>query len=197
MSDTNSSATGGYLTQTVPALADDLLVDSLTAAIGAVVGIPGNLVRPRWQPNPPRSPENTVNWVAVGIAARRALDYPVIAHQAGGPDVLQRWVNYEVAVSMYGPNAQGNAETLRDGLYIRQNLEQLATADIKLTDAAPEITAAPELVNNQWYNRADMTIRFQAKTTRAYNVLDIASTSGTITADNSTASTETWTTNQE
>lgn len=178
----NTSATGGYLPQVNTALADQDLENALTALISGVLQMSAALVRPRWQAIPPKQPSPTTNWVSLGIVSRESKDYPVIKHHAGGPDTLTRWSTLRVAVSVYGPNASGLAEQLRDALYINQNFEQLSLQGIKLLDAG-NVTAVPDLFNMQWINRADVEIRLAQAVDRDYQVLDIASSQGTITTD--------------
>ena len=49
----NTSATGGYLAGQLAPLADDELDDAIQAAVASISGLPGDLVRPRWQPAGP------------------------------------------------------------------------------------------------------------------------------------------------
>lgn len=187
----NSSATGGYLPQVNTPLSDPAMEDVITAAISGILSFDNSMIRPRWQALPARQPPPTTNWVAIGITDRTAIDYPYIKHFNGGPDQLTRWSRITVAVSVYGPNAQGLAEQLRDGFYVSQNLEALATSSIKLTDIG-SITAVPDLYNVQWINRADMEMHLAVATNRTYNVLDIASSQGTITAVDGATTTAVW-----
>lgn len=176
------SSTGGYLTQLNTPLTDQALEDAITAAIRGIIGLPDGMVRPRWQPQPPKQPAPNVNWAAVGITERTGIDYPAIRHINGGPDRLTRWSRLTVMISIYGPGCQGLAEQLRDGFYIAQNGDQLATFGIKITDVG-RVTAVPDLFNMQWINRADLPLRLTQAVDRDYAVLDIASSHGVITAD--------------
>jgi hypothetical protein len=182
----NTSATGGYLPQVNAALSDQAIDDAITAVIAGILGISNSLIRPRWQPLPPRQPPPSANWVAMGITERRPMDYPYIRHFNGGPDQLTRWSQATAMVSVYGPGASGLAEQLRDGLYIAQNREALAASGISLTEAGT-VTAVPDLFNAQWINRADLELRFAIAIDRQYAVLDIAESTGTITADGGVA----------
>lgn len=170
------SSTGGYLQQQNVSLTDQQVTDAMQGAMVAIVGLPGNMVRPRWQVLPPRQPDVGTDWVALGITSRAPIDYPVIVDNKGkdGPSTLVRWSTITLLASFYGPNAQGNAETLRDGLYITQNMDALATDDVKLLDAG-ELTTVPEMLQNQWYNRVDIPVRFSVSTARDYNILGITS----------------------
>jgi len=183
----NTSATGGYLPQSNTPLADQDLENAITAAVAGVLNMSASMVRPRWQALPPKQPSPTTNWASVGITSRESMDYPVIQHHAGGPDTLTRWSTLRCAVSIYGPNASGLAEQLRDAFYINQNFEALSAIGIKLVDAG-NVTAVPDLFNMQWINRADIEIRLAQAVDREYQVLDIASSQGTITTDNDVTS---------
>lgn len=63
------SSTGGYLQPLDPApIADQALDVALQGIVAGVTGLPGNLVRVAWQPIPPKQPEYSVNWAAVGTS---------------------------------------------------------------------------------------------------------------------------------
>lgn len=192
----NSSATGGFLEQITPPFSDDDRMNALHDVVVGVLGLTPSLVRPRWQPNEPKQPDATTDWVALGITEVDGTDFPHFQHVNGGPSILTRWQQFAVMVSCYGPNAQRNITELRDSLYVPQNLESLNRFAIKLHGTQPT-TTVPELVNNQWINRVDMTVSFVQEVTRDYNILDIASSQGTITAnDGVTAQYDTSTTQE-
>ncbi|MGF6837063.1 hypothetical protein QF001_000930 [Paraburkholderia youngii] len=179
------SSTGGYLSPAVasPPLEDDALTAIFQQMIVGITGLPGNMVRPRWQPNPPKQPEPTTNWCALGIAVQTLDDGPAIIHNGAGngSDTYIRHEQIDVIASFYGPNAMQNAQLLADGLAIPQNLEQLKANDMNSVDTG-EIRAAPDLINEQWVRRYDMQLTFRRKITRAYNVLTILTATGTIQA---------------
>jgi hypothetical protein len=183
----NSSATGGYLRQLNTPLSDDALLDAIHDAIAGITGIAPELVRPRWQHLPPNQPPNTppaaTNWCAFGITDRTPINYPVIRHFAGGPDRVTRWSAVTVLASLYGPACHALAEQLRDGFYVDQNREQLGLVGVKLTEVG-ELTAVPDQVNLQWLNHVDIPIILAQSVDRDYDVLDIASSQGTITTEN-------------
>lgn len=177
----NTSATGGYLqpTSTVPP-EGDALDDILQEMVVGITGLNDQLVRPRWQPDPPGQPAVDVNWAGVGVISRTALDFPYIVHNpaGNGTDVLRRHNELEVQVSFYGPNADLLAEQLRDGLYISQNREQLAAHGIALIEVGQSIHA-PELINNvQWLDRVDITVRIRQVVERVYAIENILSAPG-------------------
>jgi hypothetical protein len=179
----NSSATGGYLRQTDTPLTNNQWDDTITNAVVGITGLDPILVRPRWQPMPPGQPPAEVDWCAVGITSRPATDYPFIRMNDNGVGAVQtRWFSLNVLASFYGPNAVVLAGQLQDGLYIPQNLEQLAKSGIKLTEAG-EPVVVPDLMHQQWIDRVDLPITFAAALDRSYDILSILSSEGTISTD--------------
>jgi hypothetical protein len=180
------SSTGGYLSPAVvsPPLEDDALTAIFQQMIVGITGLPGSMVRPRWQPNPPKQPEATVNWCALGVSVQTPDDGPAIVHSGAGDgaDTYIRHEQIDVLASFYGPNAKGYAQLLTDGLSIPQNLEQLKASDLNSVDTS-EIRAAPDLINEQWVRRYDMQLTFRRKITRTYGVLNILSAEGTVQTD--------------
>lgn len=170
----NTSATGGYLAGQLAPLADDELDDAIQAAVASISGLPGDLVRPRWQPTPPKTPEPDVNWIALGVTSTTPDAGPYIHHDGAGDGVThsQRHAELELLVSCYGPQAVGYANLLRDGFGIPQNMEALKRAGLGFVDTGA-VRRAPELVNQQWYNRADFTLRFRVATVQRWAVLSV------------------------
>lgn len=147
--------------------------------VASVSGLPGELVRPRWQPNPPKRPEYYTNWAAVGVTEVIADAGPAILHD-GASNAGQGWDEYQrhedlmVLVSFYGPQSHRKAYRLRDGLCIPQNLEQMIQQRVAFVDTGP-IRAAPELYNQVWTRRHDIELRFRRKAVRNYEILNILS----------------------
>jgi len=174
----NDSSTGGYLSPAVgsPPLEDDALDDLLHDLVAGVTGLPGSMVRPRWQPTVPKQPEPSVNWCAIGVTVQTNDASPAIQHDPAGDgsDVYQRHQDIELLCTFYGPAAKGYAQMLVDGLAIPQNNEQLGLNDMKFVSAGT-IRAAPDLVNQQWVRRYDVTVALRRKITRTYPVLNLLS----------------------
>ncbi|WP_285908116.1 hypothetical protein, partial [Pseudodesulfovibrio pelocollis] len=59
---TTSSASGGYLTPATAPLTQDQLVAVLHGAVSGITGLAAELIRPRWQPRPPKQPDHDVTW---------------------------------------------------------------------------------------------------------------------------------------
>lgn len=66
---TNTSATGGYLlpAKQFPLPGNLSFRQFLQQIFVGVSGLPGNLVFPRWQIAPPKQPDISTNWLAIGI----------------------------------------------------------------------------------------------------------------------------------
>lgn len=186
---TNTSADWpSYLTPaSSPSAPDeDAALDADLAAI--VVGICGfsdpNLVRPRWQPNPPNEPAADVDWCAIGVLSEETSTTADFVHvgTGDGHDNFARQEKISVVATFYGPNAKGNAKTLRDGVVVPQNRDMMKRVGLNMFDSSGPITTA-DLINTTWRRRADLSLRFVRMVNRVYNVENIVSGSGTIRTD--------------
>lgn len=165
----NTSATGGYLLPDGEAVPDDqYLEDVLQGFIKGVTGLSGTMVRPRFQVEPLPVPSIGVNWVAFGIQRQTPDDGPYF-EQSGEDATSIRHETFEVMLSFYGTQGQGFAKCFIDGVAIPQNIDQLKPHKIKLIGTGPVITA-PDLINEQYVHRFDITATFRRKTERKYGV---------------------------
>ena len=182
----NTSATGGYLAPTTPALPGNLTFQQfMQAVLVGITGLDGPLVRPRWQLNPPKQPQPDVDWMAFGISNKQA-DANGYLNVATSPtaSTLSRHETFDVECSFYGPDADANAQRLREGLQISQNREVLFKNNMAFKGDGP-IVAAPELVNDRWYHRRDITLTFARQIQSSYQILTITSSGGTVKTDGS------------
>lgn len=188
----NDSASGGYLVDQPPppATVNDLQA-ALQTALTALSGLPGSLVRPRWQPMPPVQPPVETTWLAVGVTNVEADEYPFLLHvgdvvlpgaTAPGYTIMQRHSTITVVASFYGPMADGTAAQVRDALYIPQNYEGLMPVGMKLR-TIHDIQRVPELINQQYVDRADLRMEFRAMSSRTYPIRDLAGADVTINTD--------------
>jgi hypothetical protein len=181
----NTSATGGYLAPTAPVPPDDVDLDNLLQELVAgVTGLPGEMVRPRWQPTVPKQPEPTENWCAMGVSVQTNDSGPAIRHDPAGDgsDTYTRHQQIDLMCSFYGPSAKGYAQRLADSISIPQNGEQLALNGMKFVSAS-DIQPAPALINQQWNRRYDLTLVLRRKITRTYPVLNLLSAEVQSTTD--------------
>ena len=179
----NTSATGGYLADVTPPAEGVALRRFIGELLRGVTGLPGDMVRPSWQENPPPMPAYGIDWLAYGVTARRV--------EAGEPwqaektdtsgAVLRRHEMLDVQLTAYGDNAEAILAALRDGLDVAQNREQLFLAGVTVADFG-QIVHAPELVNERWWNRADSTLTLRREVRREYPVLTFAAAVGDIAA---------------
>jgi hypothetical protein len=189
----SDSSTGGYLAPAAaPApLQGAGLNNAIQQAIAGITGLPGNLVRPAFQAEPPDWPDAGTAWCAFRYQRRPADLFPAIVHQptangGQGQDELQRYESIEVLCSFYDLGTTGQADyyaaTLRDGLSIPQNREALAAAAIVLVKTG-DILAVPVLVKQRWLYRADLSFTLRRTVQRDYPVLNVVSATGTIRTD--------------
>jgi hypothetical protein len=173
----NTSATGGYLAPTAPVPAEDDELDNLMQELVAgVTGLPGAMVRPRWQSTVPKQPEPNEDWCAIGITRQANDAGPAIQHDGAGEgsDEYVRHQEIDLLCSFYGPAAKGYAQLLADSMAVPQNSEQLALHGMKFIRVS-DIQPAPALINQQWNRRFDLTLTLRRKITRTYPVLNLLS----------------------
>lgn len=164
---------------------DDPWADFLCDIVAGVTGLDRNaLVRPLWQPEPPTQPDFTVDWVGVGVTNTEANYTPAVIHYGTGNgfDALQQFETATVLCAFYGPNAQGYAGLLRDGMFIDQNRAALRAAGVGFKEFGGIVRNA-EKVNEQWLNRADINMIVVREVRRNYPVLNLLSARGVIKAN--------------
>ena len=178
----NTSASGGYLVPSTTAPDHDAALDRIVQQmVVGITGLAGAMVRPRWQPNPPKQPEPSVDWCAIGVQSVTPDASPAIEHDGAGDgsDTVNRHEYIEFVASFYGPNGLGNATLLRDGFSLPQNVEAIGAAGLLYVGTSP-ITPAPALVSEQWVRKYDLRLTFRRQVSRTYPVLNLVSVVGTI-----------------
>lgn len=138
--------------------------DVLTALVQALTGLPENLVRPRWQPKPPKVPGPEVTWCAVGIVRRCAPPVSEVrrVRLPGGTESsrVETHELLEVLASFYGPQADELALALREGLQVEENRYPLREANMAYVQNGP-LTHVPERVNMRFIYRVDVPLTFR------------------------------------
>lgn len=176
----NTSATGGDLFPIGTLPLDDVDLDAVfQSLVTGITLLDGSLVRPRWQSGDPlvagapKQPEPQTDWCAIGVTVVKQSDGPWLVYDAPSNTELY-WDHEELTViaSMYGPNCQKNMRLLRAGLNVPQNTESLLPFMIRYVGCGP-IRTAPELVNQQWIRRQDITLDFRRKVEMTYGIDNI------------------------
>jgi len=185
----NTSASGGFLLPTNIQPASDFDIDrQLNVFIAGTAGLPGSLVRPRWQPEPPTIPAPSVDWIAFGkTKEEKQPGSPYIRHvpidesdpNDVGQDRLFHIGYLHYLVSFYGPNCEKIAGIVSDGLDVNQNHEVLDPLGLRLRYTGDQILI-PEQVNKVWYRRVDMELMFEHTYVREYAVQNIIEALGEI-----------------
>ena len=166
----NDSTAAGYLTPvSAPQAYDEALERELSQWARALSGLAPGMVRPRWTATQAALPAADVNWCGFGIIGFTADNAPAFVRQTDDGNQLWRHEVIETLASFYGPQSQSIATLFRDGLTVEQNNETLKTNELSLADYS-ELTAFPELINNQWVRRYDITVRLRRKVIRDYGI---------------------------
>jgi hypothetical protein len=184
----NTSASGGYLApEAVPApLEGEALLRFIQQFVVGITGLPGDMVRPRWQPEPPNIPSAGEAWAAIGVSARPSDTYPYVGEidtPEGGVAELQRHEDLNILSSFYGLGSGSLADEfcarLRDGLSISQNLEPLFHAGMGFISCGVPV-AVPSLLKERWLYRVDLPFGIRRAIVRRYPVRTILSAEGEV-----------------
>lgn len=179
----NNSATGGYLSSTLSPLPGSLsLEDFIHNVIAGVSGISNQLVRPKYQTNPPKQPPLETDWIAFSI---QNIDPDTFAYNgldANGNDLLKRQQTIEIQCSFYGPLSYENVNAFIDGFQIAQNLEALQIANMGFKETSKPVRG-PDLSNDRWVQRYEVSLFLVRQVVRTYPILSFASAMGTIHTD--------------
>lgn len=166
----NTSSSGGYLVETETAFNVERFFHDV---IMNLTGIDKTLVRPRWQPNEPTMPASGTDWIGFGVSD---LDVPESAYieenSTGLSATMKRHERYAVLCSFYGINARSNLRKMRDGLQVGQNREVMFANSFGYVGCSAA-THAPELINDVWHDRYDITFEFARELSKSYNIQSI------------------------
>ena len=182
---TNTSASGGYLAPSTTSAAQGVsLEDFLQAVFVGLSGLPGGLVRPRWQPKPPPQPSRDTTWISLGITRRRSLGYVDEAHDSSGDgqQTAEHHQQLEILVSAYGPDGAAVSDMIETSIQIRQNRDALYSAQVGFVEATDLLTTS-DLLNQEWVPRHDRTFILSRAVRRTYPILNILSAQGQFVSD--------------
>lgn len=171
----HDSTTRGYLAPVgeVPKY-DEALEREISRWIRGVSGLPATLVFPRWTDPQPPVPENGTTWCGFGITTVPMAFSPASVQVSEETSEQWAWERVTVICCFYGPRGASAAAAFRAGVFVEQNNTELNNrAGLTLTEVGT-LYNLPELINNQWVRRYDLTITLTRKTTRTYNINAIA-----------------------
>ena len=151
-------------------LQGDQLANFFHNWIQGIVGLPGQLIRPFWQAEPPNLPGAGINWMAFGIQSKVGDTFAV--ETPNSDTDLGSIVRHEVLnliTSFYGPDADSYASMLREGMSVTQNREPLDLFSMGLISCG-QIVAMPELLKEKWVYRADLKFSIKRRILINYNI---------------------------
>lgn len=189
----NDSSTGGYLVESgTPPLNDQSLRRFLHGVIAGITGIDNELVRQSWAANPAPVPSIDVDWVSYGITSQRPDNAPYQEQTDNDSSLMKRHEEFDIYCIFYGPNSQSFSSILRDGMYLSQNREQLFSVGMGLVGFS-DSQHLPELVNDRYFDRTDITMTLRREIIREYPILHFLGAYGDVIANReTTVLTETW-----
>lgn len=182
---TNDSTTGGFMLPVdIEPQNDTALDDAIHSTVVGLTGLSNELVRPRWQPNPPNQPMHTTDWAAFGVISAEPDAFAYEGHSSsmsGNVDtstsVVERDELLYVLCSFYGPNAARNDARLRAGLQIVQNRFALAAIHVGVVEYQKP-TRIPSLMKESWVPRVDATLVLRRRSVHTYQVRSVESPNG-------------------
>lgn len=185
----NTSASGGDLQpDTAPAPLDgEALQVFLQNWLAPLCGLPGNMVRPRWQPEPANIPVAGDAWMAFGLADRISDAFPYFEESSDGLVTrLQEQEELPLLCSFYDLGSTGLADRyaslLRSNLRIPQNWEPLRAGGFALAHVGT-MRQAPAIKATRWLFRMDLDVTLRRQIDRTYRVRSLVSAHGEIHTD--------------
>ena len=181
----NNSSTGGYLLpQKQPSPFGKLsFEDFLQTVFVGVSGLPGDLVRPKWQIDPPPNPPIETNWLAIALAEDDADTFAYSSVDQNGNNQFMRMEELAVQCTFNGPSSHELMRVVRDGLQLGQNREALKSVKMDFVSTTKGVRV-PDLLNERWVNRWEMTCYLRREDLRVYPILNFVSGSGTVILNN-------------
>lgn len=170
----NDSTAPGYLTPAGAGPAyDEGLEREISRWIRGLTGLPAKLVYPRWTDPQQAIPKNGTTWCAFGVTGIQEDFNPAYMQ---GAESAEQWSHETVSVIVcfYGPAGLTAATQFRDGMLLAQNNDELNRAGLTFMQQG-RILNLPELINNQWVRRYDLSVDLRRKIIREYGIKTLAS----------------------
>ncbi|MCE0438686.1 hypothetical protein LVW23_24720 [Klebsiella pneumoniae] len=133
-----------------------------------VTGLAATLVYPRWTDPQKQIPKNGTTWCAFGVTGIQEDFNPAYVQ---GEENTDQWSHETISLILcfYGPQGLATATRFRDGLLVAQNNEELNRSGLTFMQQG-RILNLPELINNQWVRRYDISVDLRRKITRQYGI---------------------------
>jgi len=170
----NDSTSPGYLTPVgdTPAYDKELEI-KISDWICGVSGLDVKWVFPRWTDPQITIPPKGTTWCAFGVTSMPRTGLPADI-QGDTSSEQWTWENVTIICCFYGPGGAALAATFREGIYVPQNNAELNRAGLSLVDV-DTLRSLPELINNQWVRRYDLTVTLSRKNVRSFNIRTLQS----------------------
>lgn len=174
------SSQAGYLRPGTSPPYGDELENIFQAVIVGVTGIPGRMVRPKFQKDPPSQPGFDIDWCAFSVYVEPTIWNAYKTLKPDGSYVVEGTEVLLVTCSFYGPHYQAMELTWRNGVQIGQNLDALYAAGMSFQSFNDPVVV-PVLLKEQWVKKADVKGTFHRWASRTYPVLSLTGADGTVT----------------
>lgn len=162
----------GFTGPVVWPLYDNPLDDFLHGFLAGLSGLSNQLVRPRWQPEPPNIPDFDVDWLAWGILDIEEDRFAYQGQSLQDPDnfgVVERDEIMLMLMSFYGPRAGQLAKQVSASLQLGQNRAYLRSQNLTVVEVMDHVRV-PALTKEKWVPRVDQRVRFRRRATWAYQI---------------------------
>lgn len=176
------SSQAGYLRPGTSPPYDAALEDIFQGVIVGVTGLPGRLVRPKYQPDPPNHPGFDLDWCAFSVYVEPAMWNSHRTLLEDGSYLVQGQEVLRVTTSFYGPGRQAAERSWREGLQLEQNRDALVAQKIAFIEFAEPVNV-PVLLKEQWVKKVDVKGTFHRWAERIYPVRSLNEAAGTINTD--------------
>lgn len=157
----------------------EALEDVFQSVVVGVTGLAPQLVRPRFQPEPPNLPDFSTNWAALGFSGDGTKDkFAYVVQIDAFTTQLERDETLQVLFSFYGPRCQELCEMFVDGIQLAPNRADLhQRAGCKLVEMK-NTRQLPVLMKEKWLKRFDVAGIFRRRVKRIYKGNAIAQFDG-------------------
>jgi hypothetical protein len=94
-------------------------------------------------------------------AYSRVRDKTLTSPGPGTGPVTENWLytkGWEISWTLYGPNSEDRARMIRSAFFMDYFNDALSAVNLYPVNEPAEVRRAPELINGQWFERADFSI---------------------------------------